>query len=128
MSRTHTGDAGRGFVTIEVLLSLGLAAIAFATFSVFFNSLRHQQRHQQTRAAAVFLLQAKLEEVRRAWPTGNPTGAPQPIAIGSGQFSWQLTTVQLPRAGQFCAYQVAVLWQENGREHQVTATSGRIAQ
>jgi len=126
MARTQTGKCNRGFVTMEVLLSLGLAAVAFASFFTFFNSVRQEQRYQQDRGAAVFLLQSKLDELRQTWPAVPPV-TPARIIVGRGQFSWQLTPSRPPEAGRFFSYEVAILWTERGREHRVSATTGRVA-
>ncbi|MEI6085619.1 MAG: hypothetical protein WCS70_15140 [Verrucomicrobiota bacterium] len=133
MARTTSRQLSKrrcGFVTIEVLLALGLAAVGFASFSTFFNSVRQEHRYQQNRGAAVFLLQSKLEELRQSWPavTGVAYPAlPERISIGRGQFAWQLTAAHPPEPGKFFPYQVAIVWTERGREHRVSATTGRVA-
>src|SRR5437762_2937062 len=52
------------FLTVELLLSLGLASAAFSSFIVFYNSVRQQQAELKHLAAATFLLQSNVEEAR----------------------------------------------------------------
>jgi hypothetical protein len=121
---------------VELILSLGLAAVAFASFLTFFHSVRKQDTRLQRFATATLVLQSKLEELRLGTYGGtldklewSSTGegdttqwktAPQ----GAGRsFSWLVTSPQRPAAGELFECKLVVIWQEQGTMQRVSAAT-----
>jgi len=127
ISRRHCAS----FLTVELLLSLGLAAAAFASFISFYNSVRLQQSELKHLSAATLCLQSTIEQSRSGrygttlelltwrqddtgWTTSEQT---------SGLCTWQLTATNRPERGQLFPFKAEVSWDERGKRRRVTAAT-----
>ncbi len=124
---------------VELILAIGLAAAAFASFLTFFHSVRKQDVRLQRFASATLLLQSKLEELRLGtygrtldkldWSSTGEGEAAQwnSTAQEAGRgFSWHVTAPQPPSAGKLFECKAVVTWQEQGRPQCVSAATKLI--
>lgn len=116
------------FLTVELVLSIGLAAVAFGSFLGLYHSVRKQQLRLEHYAAATFLLQSTIEEIRLGeqgkalseltWAKSEQGGLTSwqtsPVKLDTG-FSWWLTATNQPDSGQAFYFQTIVSWKERGR-------------
>lgn len=130
-----------GFLTIEMIVSLGLAAAAFASFLAFYDTVRQQNLQLKHFVNATLVLQSKLEEIRlgqygpaleelRWSQVDDRSAAPwetMPLPAG-GVFTWRLTAERKPAAGQLFAFKAVLTWTERGKTERVSAATQLVLQ
>ena len=134
-STRHSCWFNNGLLTLELLFSLGLAAVAFGSFLAYYQSVRQQQTHLKHFAAGTFLLQSTLEEIRSGkfgtaldrldWMESEAEGAKlwhSPVQ-NAGVFSWQLAAESKPVRGELFPFKVIVTWDERGRKRTISAAT-----
>lgn len=121
---------------MEVLVSLGIASVAFASFLAHVHMIRQQQAYLSQFADATFLLQSIMEEIRHGrfverldslkW-TETEDGrlvhpsepAPYDPQSAKKRFFWQLERLADPLRG--VSFKVSIGWNERGRTQRVSA-------
>lgn len=122
-------------LTLELLFSLGLAAVAFGSFLGYFHSIRKQQTDLAHFASATFLLQSTMEEVRAGafaasldglnWVENeNGSGGRwQTSSHTTGGFSWHLASETKPVRGELFPFKLVVTWDERGKKRSISAAT-----
>lgn len=129
-----------GFLTIEMILSIGLAAAALTGFLSFYHSVRLQQLQLKHFASATLTLQSKMEEVRLGrygtalekltWAQSEENGTniwTTASQSAGGPFSWHLLAETKPVAGELFALKTVVTWNEPARKKEERVRAERIS-
>lgn len=128
------------FLTIELVVSLAIASVAFSAFLSVYHSVRRQHRVVQHRAAAVMLLQSVMEKLRAGQlPEVLEAGKWNVTAEGAAVFlaqpapyqlentgityRWQLVAERPPEHGQLFTVQALISWQEGKGARDVKAST-----
>jgi len=125
-------------MTIETILSLGLAAAAFAGFLRFYGMVRQEHAQFKRFANSTLFLQSKVEEVRsgvygpsldkltwfefdqggtNVWKTTPQT---------DGRYSWHLTAENNPAGAKLFAFKTVLTWQEGKRTNVISAATQMV--
>jgi type II secretory pathway pseudopilin PulG len=118
--------ANRGYLIIEVLVSLAIVATASGAFlGIYFNTKRLHD-HVAAKAGASLVLQSVMDDVRAArlpaalgdldWKQQSPSlwvwpSEPTTNGVERGIYTWQLQTGEVPKPGSLFAVTAVVLWQ-----------------
>lgn len=128
------------FLLMELLVSLAMLSVAFASFLALYSSVCRHHAAAQHRAAAIMLLQSVLEKVRvgqvpearaaTAWQTAGDgyvvcpaAPAPYPLESNGQRYQWQLVATRPPEPGKLCTVQAVIQWQEATATRHVDATT-----
>jgi hypothetical protein len=122
-------------LTLELLFSLGLAAVAFGSFLAYYQSVRQQQTDLKHFADGTFLLQSTMEEIRAgkfgaaldglAWTESEGAGAERwhtPVQA-AGVFTWRIAAETKPVRREIFPFKVVVTWDERGRKRAISAAT-----
>ena len=135
-----TPDKARGYLLIEVLVSLAIVSVGFSSFLGVFSAVRQHHARLQHRTAATLLVQSVLEQVRagqlaqplatQSWTRLGDHGfahpaapALYPLEPGGHKYFWQLTAGELPQPGRLCTLNAIISWAERNRHEQVSVST-----
>lgn len=122
-------------MTLELLFSLGLAAVAFGSYLAYHQSVCQQQTQLKHFAAGTFLLQSTMEQIRSgeygasieklnwAQPVGEATNRWLTSTQQSGVFAWQLASEASPVRGEIFPFKVILTWDERGNRRTISAAT-----